>query len=311
LILVSTASVLGCGGDGFDTRIPETVRVTPGAVTFSSIGDSLAFSATILDEAGSTINTTVTWSSSDPLVATVSNSGLVTSVGNGSATITATANTVPGTADVSVQQVVASVGVLPPSLSLMATLTDRIIVTPADANGNAVSGVTVAWASDNPATATVDPATGDITGVATGTATITATAGPFSGEAQLSVIPFAAATFSEAVEPIFTATCASVRCHSGPSRQRGLDLSAGNAYANMVAVASTDVPGLNQITPNDPLQSYIIHKLRGTHLSVGGVGEQMPRGEAGTNDDIPTLAVVSNDEIAAIVAWILSGAANN
>jgi len=287
------------------------VRVTPEAATFSSIGDSQPFVAAVLDEAGSTINTTVTWSSSDPLVATVSNSGLVTSVANGSAIITATANTVPGTADVSVQQVVASLDVLPASLSLMATLTDRIIVAAADANGNAVAGATVTWVSDDPATATVDPATGDITGVTAGAATITATVGLFSDESLLSVIPFAAATFSEAVEPIFTVTCASVRCHSGPSQQNGLDLSAGNALANIVGVPSTDVSAMNRITAGDPLQSYIIHKLRGTQLTVGGAGERMPLLETATNEDGITFPVVSDDEIAAIVAWILSGESNN
>ena len=64
-----------------------------------------------------------------------------------------------------------------------------------------------------------------------------------------------AATFSEAVEPIFTATCASVRCHSGPSQQNGLDLSAGNAFGNTVGVPSTDVPAMNRITAGDPLRS--------------------------------------------------------
>ena len=256
-IVLSSVAVLACGDDGTDATIPATVRVTPEAATFSLIGDSQQLSAAVLDEAGSTINTSVTWSSSDPLVATVSNSGLINAVTNGTTTITATANTVAGTADVTVQQVVASVAVGPASLSLMTTLTDRITVTAEDANGNAVASPILAWASDNPVVATVDQAMGDITGVTPCTATITATSGLFSAGAALTVIPFAAATFSMSVEPIFTATCAGVRCHSGPSQQGGLDLSAGNAYANTVGVASTDVPTIDRITPNDPLQSYI------------------------------------------------------
>ena len=92
----------------------------------------------------------------------------------------------------------------------------------------------------------------------------------------------------------------------------GLDLSAGNAFGNTVGVPSTDVPAMNRITAGDPLQSYIIHTLRGTQLTVGGAGERMPlQGSTATNEDAITFPVVSNDEIAAIVAWILAGAGSN
>ena len=50
----------------------------------------------------------------------------------------------------------------------------------------------------------------------------------------------------------------------------------GNAFGNIVNVASNAVPAMNRITPNDPSQSYLWHKINGTHISVGGFGAQMP-----------------------------------
>ena len=67
-IVLSSVAVLACGDDGTDATIPATVRVTPEAATFSSIGDSQQLSAAVLDEAGSTINTSVTWSEAVPTV---------------------------------------------------------------------------------------------------------------------------------------------------------------------------------------------------------------------------------------------------
>jgi len=190
--------------------------------------------------------------------------------------------------------------VLPSSLSLMATLTDRISIHAEDARGNVMPDAMVAWVSDDLAVATIDAATGDITGVAVGTAMITATSGTASSDVALSVIALATATFSGSVEPIFNLTCATASCHTGASPPKGMNLSAGNAYSNIVAVASTDLPSMERVSPNAPLESYLVHKLRGSQAIVGGIGSRMPLGGS-----------VSDDEIAAIVAWILSGAANN
>ena len=302
LIVLSCAAVMGCGGGdgGTEVRVPAMITVTPSSHSFSSIGANQQFIAAVVDETGSPLNTPVSWSSSDPFVAAVGFTGLTTAVADGSATITATVSEITGRAEVTVEQMVANLVVVPSSLSLMATLTDRIAVLAEDGRGNTITDATITWASDDVAVATVDAATGDIAGVAAGTATITATSGPTSSEVALTVIPFANVTFSGSVEPIFTVTCARAGCHTSPSPPRGLDLSAGNAFNNTVGVGSTDVSTMNQIEPNDPLRSYIVHKLRGSQATVGGQGSRMPLG-----------GVVSNDEIAGIVAWILAGALNN
>src|SRR5437773_589908 len=95
---------------------------------------------------------TVTWSSSNTTVATVSNSGLVSGVTPGTATITATSEGKSGTSSITVTNVpVASVDVTPPSASVQAGQTVQLTATPRDAGGNPLSGRTVTWSSSNTA----------------------------------------------------------------------------------------------------------------------------------------------------------------
>ena len=75
--------------DGISPSRIRSVSVLPATVSFYSLGDTGQLEATALDKrrrplAGQTFE----WSSSDTNVATVSSSGLVTAVSNGSATIT-------------------------------------------------------------------------------------------------------------------------------------------------------------------------------------------------------------------------------
>ncbi len=44
-----------------------------------------------------------------------------------------------------------------------------------------------------------------------------------------------------------------------------------------VDVASTEAPALKRIKPGKKEESYLFHKLRGTHLTVGGSGDRMPK----------------------------------
>ncbi len=69
-------------------------------------------------------------------------------------------------------------------------------------------------------------------------------------------------------------------CHqSAPSGSNGnLSFPPADAYTNLVGVASDDIPGMNLIEPNDPDNSYLLHKLKGTQADVGGAGGLMPIG---------------------------------
>lgn len=71
-------------------RSADRLEVNPTSVTLTEIGESAQLAATVFDTNGEVIaGVTVIWSSNDPSVATVSDSGLVRAAGEGSAEITA------------------------------------------------------------------------------------------------------------------------------------------------------------------------------------------------------------------------------
>ncbi len=151
-------------------------------------GQTVQLTATPKDANGNTLTgRVVTWGSSNTAVATVNGSGLVSGVAAGSATITATSEGKNGTATLTVTLVpVASVGVSPASASVTTGLTVQLTATPKDANGNVLSGRTIAWASSAPSVATVS-GSGLVSGVSAGSATITATSEGKSGTAGITV----------------------------------------------------------------------------------------------------------------------------
>ena len=95
------------------------------------------------------------------------------------------------------------------------------------------------------------------------------------------------------IQAIWDTSCTS--CH-GTSSPSG-DLTLEDAYELIVSVPSSDVPSMNLIEPGDPSRSYLWHKLRGTHTTVGGAGSTMP--VSGT---------LSTEDQQAIKTWILEGA---
>ncbi len=108
-------------------------------------------------------------------------------------------------------------------------------------------------------------------------------------------------TFAGSAQPIFTRSCAfATGCHAGPGAQQGMDLSAGQAYLNIVNVSSMQVPGLFRIVPGNADSSYLVLKIQGKAGLVGGVGTRMPLGGSLTQAQIDT-----------IVAWVAAGARNN
>jgi len=130
---------------------------------------------------------TVTWSSSNLGVVSVDNSGFVTAVANGAATITAAAGSAIGTASASVAQEVQVLTLSPSSANLTAIAeTVQLTATAEDGNGNPVTGASIGWTSSDPTVAAVS-STGLVTAVATGTAAITASSGAASGTSSITV----------------------------------------------------------------------------------------------------------------------------
>lgn len=185
-----TATVEGILGTSTITVTPvpvDSVSIVPATATVI-ISQTRQLVATPRDSAGSALaDRPVTWSSSDLARATVSATGLVTAIGLGPVTITASSEGINGNAQLTVIPVpVASVAVAPTAATRMVGLSEQFTATTLDSIGNALAGRAVTWSSSNLAIATVS-ATGLATAVTAGPVTITATSEGVAGTATFTV----------------------------------------------------------------------------------------------------------------------------
>ncbi len=230
-----TASLLlallcaSCGGSSTSdvttpAVLPASIVITPPTtpIVFGALGRTRQLAVTVLGTNGLVIaGSPITWQSSNPAVATVSSTGLVTALANGNTNISAsTGALVAPTVPIGVSQVVAAIAVtsstgLVDSLRT-STRTQQYLATARDSTGNAMSGAAFAWASTNTAVATVGASTGLVTGGATtGTTSIQATAAGITGSfpfamflfpATLTVAPATVTLSTPAATQLFTAT---------------------------------------------------------------------------------------------------------
>ena len=168
------------------------VKVDKDEVTLEYIyrfGERKQLTATVLPL--NATNKSVEWSSSDESVATVDNSGLVTAVGDGTATITVTTND-GGFTDTCFVTVIEMI-----SISPILEIDENEMTLTVGSTGQLTVSVflpnwidkDVTWSSSNTMVATVD-ATGKVLGITTGTATITVTTaeGSFTASCEVTVV---------------------------------------------------------------------------------------------------------------------------
>jgi parallel beta-helix repeat protein len=105
------------------------------------------------------------------------------------------------------------------------------------------------------------------------------------------------------IQGMFATQCAS--CHTSGSSGGLTGLNDYNTgYNNTVNVPATETASttmLDRIEPSSAANSYLMHKLDGTHIGAGGSGSQMPLGG-------PFFSQADRDGIR---AWINSGAPQN
>lgn len=187
IAVLALGSVVGCKGS---TNAPAvaSVEVTPTSAA-RQVGETVQLSAAVKDANGDVIGgQTVTWSSNNTSVATVSASGLVTAVTIGVASVSAAAGGHSGSAVITVQGTpVASVTVSPATDTVFVAQTIQLTATVRDATNTVLTDRTVTWSSAASTIATVSQ-TGQVSGVADGVVTITATSEGKSGTSQVTVI---------------------------------------------------------------------------------------------------------------------------
>jgi uncharacterized protein YjdB len=179
-----------------------SLAITP-ATPSLALGTSQQFTATGTFTDGSTQNLTgtVTWSSDTPLVATISNAGLASNVGVGTATITAASGSILASTVLTVTPAaLVSITINPPAATIPLGVTQQFT-----AMGNFTDGTTQdvtqsgQWSSTAPTVATISNSSataGLATSLGTGTTTIGISSGGVSASASLIVDPAALASIA-------------------------------------------------------------------------------------------------------------------
>ena len=166
---------------------PASVVVSPNSVIVD-LTASTTLTAQVKDAAGTTLSgATVAWASSNDQVATITANGILTGVGIGATSVSATSGNVSGSAEITVRQTLGSISILPATATLSVGATQLLTATVRDTRGNIVPGSSVAWATSDGEAATVSPG-GLVTAVGAGGATLTASSGTVSGSASYKVV---------------------------------------------------------------------------------------------------------------------------
>lgn len=176
-LAVAAAMLVGsvsCGSDDNTTTAP-VVATKPVLKLSDNVVTIVRGSASVTKQITATVDgsptTAITWSSTRPDIATISSSGLITAVADGSTFFTATLTSDP-TVNASVVVNVVSTIITASANSLFSWVGGPTRTATATIQNNSNTAVT--WSSSNTAVATVS-STGVITPVAAGTASIIAT----------------------------------------------------------------------------------------------------------------------------------------
>lgn len=197
--LAATAALaVGCGNDA-STAPPAgpsppggaavaSVSIDPGNVTAGAIGATVTLAATVRDTLDKRIaDFPVEWSVVRGGVARVDTDGLLTTVGNGTDTVVATAGGRRATAVVDVSQVPAGVRIAAHAQTLsIAGAATTLSASVVDSNAYALSGGEVTWTALSPTVLAVDE-DGTATAVSDGNGRVVATYGEFSDTTRVRV----------------------------------------------------------------------------------------------------------------------------
>lgn len=192
-----TARIVAAAGAHADTialtvtQRPASIAFATDSARFSAVGSEATIGTTVLDPRGAAIaGATVTWTIADATIVEHRGDGTFRALRNGTTAITASVAGRPAvtrTTGARVTQVVSTVDVLPPSVTLpgvgaTATLTADV----RDPNGVPIENPTISWTSGDASVATVS-ATGVVTAVARGSAWIRGASAGVADSAEVTV----------------------------------------------------------------------------------------------------------------------------
>jgi trimeric autotransporter adhesin len=180
---------LSCDGDRSDLIGPSraaSLVVHPFTATLET-GETIVLKPVIHDWRGIALSgRPVTWSTSDPEVASITSAGRVTAGRPGSATITAVADEERATTTIVVLTPVSVVEITPDSPTIVSGTSVQLTARVLGPGGRVIARV-VSWTTSDPAVATVS--VGKVRGLRVGFARIEATAGNARGATDVTVVP--------------------------------------------------------------------------------------------------------------------------
>jgi uncharacterized protein YjdB len=193
--------------------VPAAAQL-PGAVApLTALGDTVRISGAVVFATGDTIpHAALTWTSSAPTVATVTQDGLVTALTEGQTEIRVTHDGLTASVQLQVAALVTSVTVQPATQNVIVGQTRTVTATARDRRGNALAR-TFTFASSNTSVASVlasGAQSASVRGLVPGSALITATTQGVSGTASVTVIvpPVASVTVAPSTVNLYVSQTA-------------------------------------------------------------------------------------------------------
>lgn len=179
-------------GSGNGAAVLRSIQVTSGAASLpAGLGQQYTATGSYSDGSSKDLTSSASWTSSNPSIAMVSSTGMVTSKAPGSASITAAFSGVSGSSSLTVTAPnLVSLVTSPASRSIAAGTTTQFSATGTFTDGSTqnVTGI-VTWTSSDSSVASINlnGAPGLAMGIAPGAVTITAASGNIASSSSLSV----------------------------------------------------------------------------------------------------------------------------
>ena len=288
----------------------------PNASIASGATEQLTATAVYSDNSTKLITSQAAWQSSDPTVAAVSASGLLTALKSGNVTVTATWNSISGTVGVSVTAgALSSITVTPAAFSIASGQSKKLSALGTYADGTSLDVTSQATWSSSTSAASVD-STGLVTGSSAGTSTITATIGSKTGSAiatvstallqTISLTPLTASIatgqtqnftanglFSDGSQTDITngVSWSSAATNFATIDQTGLATGVSAGAAQISAASGSVAPGLATLTVTPAVLTEIDIAPDAQYIPVGG---QLQLSLTGTYSDASTQDITAN-----------------